>query len=241
MSTARGRRRDRQVLLVRHGESTWNASGRIQGQAPHPGLTLRGVHQASKCARLLAGTTASALYTSDLRRAVQTAAPIGRALGLEPVADPRLRERAFGDLQGMAVSVLDAGRSGIAQGRVADADAAPPGGESVRALYRRASSFLAGALERHGDAEGDLVLVCHGGVIRVLVAWLDGTGPDEMAWCPLGNATVTVRGLRPVPGGPGAGAAPPPSPSGPGAAGTADRATSHLTAPPKEHPCTEPH
>lgn len=223
MRTGHERRGDRRVLLVRHGESTWNASGLIQGQSPGPGLTLWGVHQARRCARSLAGASAAALYTSDLRRALQTAAPIGRALGLEPVADARLRERSFGELEGKGLSALPVGRSGIAGGRVADADAAPAGGESVRQLYRRASSFLADTLERHlgagGHGGGDLVLVCHGGVVRVLAAWLDGVGPDEMAWCPLGNATVTVR----TAGSTRSGAGHPP-----------------LTATTKEQPCTPP-
>jgi broad specificity phosphatase PhoE len=134
------------------------------------------------------------VVSSDLRRAAQTAALIGGALGQEVVVDPRLRERSLGTAEGLPSELLGPDRSGVAGGVVVDADAAPAGGESVRQLYERAVACLS---ERLRQGDGDLVLVCHGGVVRVLTAWLAGAGPDGMAWPEVDNGSpVRVAATR---------------------------------------------
>jgi len=186
----------RRLWLVRHGESIWNAAGLVQGQRD-PGLSPAGHEQAARCARLLAVQgRPEALYSSDLRRAVETAAPIAKALGLPVCIDPRLRERSLGDAEGVPSASLGPRRSGIDGARVADADAAPEGGESVRQLYARAAACVAQILASH---RGDVVLVCHGGVVRVLLAWLDGIAPEEMTWPVIENAAPIRRDLRRAP------------------------------------------
>lgn len=192
-------RATRTLWLVRHGESTWNALGLCQGQRPGPRLTGHGRRQAHRCARVLAGEPIGLLVTSDLERAAETAAAIGATLGLAPVPDAGLRERALGSAEGLPVASLDAGRSGVSAGRVVDADAAPEGGESVRQLYGRVVTCVSRRLQ---EGEGDLALVCHGGVIRVLQAWASGQGPESMAWPEVDNAqpsrwVVTVPPVRP--------------------------------------------
>ena len=185
--------RHRRLWLVRHGESTWNASGLVQGHLD-PGLSGSGREQADRCARsLAAGPRADvALYASDLRRALETAAPIAKALGLAVRVEPELRERSLGDAEGRPNALLDTTRSGIEGGRVVDADSAPDGGESVRQLYERAVRCASRILSTHG---GDVVFVCHGGVVRVLLAWLDGVEPDEMTWPEIQNAAPILRNL----------------------------------------------
>lgn len=185
------RARPRRLWLVRHGESTWNALGLVQGQVALPTLSALGIRQARACARALAGESITALYASDLRRALQTAAPIGRSLGLEVNIDPRLRERSLGTAEGTPSALLGPDRSGIAGGRVVDADAAPESGESVRQLYARATECAAELLREVDD--GDVALICHGGVVRVLLAWIDGVTPDEMAWPDVANGDAVVR------------------------------------------------
>ncbi|HWJ97628.1 MAG TPA: histidine phosphatase family protein, partial [Acidimicrobiales bacterium] len=87
------------LLLVRHGESIWNADGRWQGQADPP-LSERGQEQAAAAAASIG--TVDVLVTSDLERAADTGAIIGRILGIEPVlVEPRLRERDAGSLSGL--------------------------------------------------------------------------------------------------------------------------------------------
>lgn len=190
-------RATRTVWLVRHGESTWNALGLCQGHHPGPALTARGWRQARRCAAALAHEPIGLLATSDLRRAAETAAPIGAALGLTPTVDPRLRERSLGDAEGRPSAALESRWSGVADGRVVDPDAAPAGGESVRQLYRRVVECVAELL---GQGTGDLVLVCHGGVVRVLRAWVAGVGPEAMDWPDVRNA-LAVRCVVPVPEG----------------------------------------
>lgn len=190
MKLGEGGGESRQVWLVRHGESTWNAKGIVQGQLD-PGLSASGRQQALLCARILAGQAEpEALYSSDLRRALESAAPIAQAVGLEVRVEPELRERSLGDAEGRPDTMLGAERSGVERGRVVDADAAPEGGESVRQLYDRAASCAARILASH---RGDVVLVCHGGVVRALLAWLDGVAPDEMAWPDVENGVPIVR------------------------------------------------
>lgn len=177
---------------MRHGESTWNALHLVQGQADAPGLTEHGRAQASRLAKELIGAGACQLYSSDLRRALETAAPIAQALGTSVHVDQALRERALGDAEGKPSSLLGPDRSGHVGGGVVDADAAPPGGESIRELYARATSCAARLLESNSE---DLVLVTHGGVVRVLLAWLDGIGPDDMAWADVANGSCTERAV----------------------------------------------
>ena len=191
LSEPLAQRGQRRLWLVRHGESTWNVLGLAQGHMDVPTLTRRGAEQARRCARLLAGKPVGAIVSSDLQRAAQTALPIGRSLHLPVSLDRRLRERSLGSAEGTPFAVLGSDQLGIAGGRVVDADAAPPEGETVRQFYTRLTACLNGLLSSHPD--GDLVLVCHGGVVRVVLAWLDGIGPEEMAWPEVTNGMVVDR------------------------------------------------
>lgn len=190
----------RRVWLVRHGESDWNVDGLAQGQAPGPVLTALGTAQCERVARVLAGCPIRVIYASDLGRAHQSAAIVGQRLGVPIVLESALRERALGRAEGRPSTWLIPS-SGIRDGRVEDPDRAPLGGETVRELYGRVAAF-ASSFEPD-DPDGDAVLVTHGGVIRVLLAWARGSGPDDMAWPPVGNGTV-VPCVLPAPDAPGA-------------------------------------
>lgn len=180
----------RRLWLVRHGETTWNARGLAQGHTSEPSLTERGLRQADRSARILASEPIVAVITSDLHRAVQTAAPIARALDLDVIEEPRLRERSLGTAEGTPAALIPGEQTGIVRNVVVDADAAPPDGESVRQLYGRAVGIVT---ELAGDGpDGDVAVVCHGGVIRVVLAWLDGVGPDDMPWPAIANGGVTL-------------------------------------------------
>jgi probable phosphoglycerate mutase len=187
----------RRLWLVRHCETTWDLRGLAAGQAQLPILTARGMHQSRRCADELAAqlkvSPAVAVISSDLRRAVQTARPIARVLGLDLVEDRRLRERSLGAAEGTADEAIDPDGSGLGAGRVVDADRRPRGGESVRDLYRRSTRFMAELLG--GLPAGDVVLVCHAGVVRVVAAWLDGVGPDGMPWPPVELGSVLQRAV----------------------------------------------
>jgi broad specificity phosphatase PhoE len=127
---------DRVLWLVRHGESTWNARGLAQGHDDQARLTSRGLRQARGVAVQLRDRPIRALYSSDLHRALQTAAPLASALGLPVTLDTRLRERCLGVLEGTAAASISPAVSGVSDGRVADPDARPAGGESLRVRRR---------------------------------------------------------------------------------------------------------
>src|SRR5690242_8696605 len=88
------------LLLVRHGETDWNAEGRLQGQTDRP-LNEYGRRQARELAERLAGDGVVAIYASDLSRAKETAEIVGGRLGLPVVVDPDLRERNWGTWEGL--------------------------------------------------------------------------------------------------------------------------------------------
>jgi broad specificity phosphatase PhoE len=131
-------------------------------------------------------------------------------LGLPVHTDSRLRERSLGVLEGSRSTTIGESVTGLAGGLVIDPDTRPPAGESVRDLYLRAAEFcddLAARLRdgRYGreaspwpadpgpaDSGGDVLVIAHGGTVRVLDAYLHGVAVDEMTWRPAGNA-ATVR------------------------------------------------
>lgn len=178
------------LFLIRHGESTWNALGLAQGQRDQARLTRRGHRQAAAAAERFRGRQVRALYASDLRRALETAAAFGRVLGLPAHADARLRERSLGVLEGTASAAISPSVIGVKAGRVTDPDTRPTGGESVRDLYRRAAAFCDDLAAAADNAGGDVVVVAHGGTLRVLQAYLNSVPAEEMSWEPLENTTI---------------------------------------------------
>jgi broad specificity phosphatase PhoE len=185
-----------QLFLVRHGESGWNRAGLLQGQSPDaPGLTGTGQAQAADVAARLTGTGATLVLTSDLRRTAETAAFIARRLGVPVRPEPRLRERAIGAAEGRPSADADVAELGFTGTTVTDPDAAPPGGESLRQLYTRVTGLLSALLADPGGRR--VVLVTHGGPVRVTQAWLAGLTPDQMPWPQVLNCAVLPLSAAP--------------------------------------------
>ncbi|NMI01793.1 histidine phosphatase family protein [Pseudonocardia acidicola] len=181
------------VHLVRHGESTWNAAGRLQGRTPHVPLSERGHAQAAGAAAVLAGRPVGAVLSSDLLRARQSAAPIAAAHGLPVRGEPALREQGHGTWEGRPVAGYAPRLAAAA------ADWAPPGGESARALHARVAAFLAAVLSTR--PAGELVLVTHGETIRAALAVLHGHPAERMPAALPGNGEV-LTARRGTPAGP---------------------------------------
>ena len=184
-----------QVLwLVRHGETDWNAAGLAQGQCDQARLTGRGVRQAWGVVGQLCHRPITALYASDLHRAMETAAPLASVLGLAVSRDARLRERCLGAVEGTATAAISPAVTGLRENRVADPDARPAGGESLRDLYRRVAAFAVDLAARRlpggGARAGDVLVVAHGGTLRVLDAYLRGVPVERMSWEPLANGCI---------------------------------------------------
>ena len=179
---------NRTLWFVRHGESTWNADGLVQGQARGPVLSIKGRKEAARLSEDLGDLRVGSIHTSDLERARETAAIVGRAWRVPLHIHTALRERSFGDAEGRPLGELDPMASGIQLDRVVDADARPPGGESLRELYARVTAFISELEVREPD--GDVLIVTHGGVIRVAEAYGSGIEVDDMTWDPVPNASV---------------------------------------------------
>jgi broad specificity phosphatase PhoE len=144
------------ILLVRHGQSEWNATGRWQGQADPP-LTDFGRVQALEAARALGAV--DAIWASDLDRAAVTAQVISESLGVGPVVlDPDLRERDAGEWSGLTREQIEEQYPGYLQDGMR-----PPGWEPDAALLARALRAVRRiAREVPG---GDVVAITHGGLI----------------------------------------------------------------------------
>ena len=137
------------LLLVRHGETDWNADGRLQGQTDRP-LSDYGREQALQLADDLQGEGFDAIYSSDLSRARETAEIVGARLGLRVELDPDLREKDWGNWEGL---------TSVERDRVEFV------GESTEAHQERTLRALRRLSERHpGDAR--ILVVTHGGSMR---------------------------------------------------------------------------
>ena len=157
----------RQVLIIRHGRSTWNAEHRWQGWLDAP-LTDQGVEQAAVRARELAhdGVNPRVVYSSELGRARRTAEIVAAHLEVPVITDPGFRERGGGKWQGHTADEIEARWPDLfAQWRRGKL-AAPPGGETDDVMLARFDAALARALAHVG--RGQLVVVTHGGVLRTV-------------------------------------------------------------------------
>jgi broad specificity phosphatase PhoE len=156
------------VLLIRHGESLWNAEGRWQGQADPP-LTDLGRRQAIAAAQRLG--VVDEIVASTLERALETAMLVSDQLGIGPVhPDPRLRERHAGEWQGLTRAEIDAGWPGfLGSGR------RPDGWEPDEELLVRVLAALIDLAATVGT--GDALVFTHGGVIRAVERAFDAKSP----------------------------------------------------------------
>jgi probable phosphoglycerate mutase len=150
-----------------------------------------GHRQAQAVARRLAGRSLVGLYTSDLLRASQTAAPIAAACGLEAQPDQRLRERNFGEFEGGFYDELQR-TSPLLHDRMLsrDLDFDMGGGETIPVLYRRVSDALTDVARRH--AEGTVVVVTHGGVLDCGYRLATGLALDAPRTFGLFNASLNT-------------------------------------------------
>ena len=154
------------LCMVRHGETAWNAEGRVQGQLDIP-LSDTGHAQARALARALAEEKFDALYSSDLARVQQTARPLASLLHMSPVLDARLRERHYGIFQGMTYTEA---RERMPEDflRFKNKD---PGydfrtGESLHAFSDRVMGFVKELLEK--ERGRNVLVFTHGGVLEIL-------------------------------------------------------------------------
>lgn len=161
----------KRLLLARHGQTSWNALGRLQG---HTDIELddTGRDQARALAASLAGTDIAQVVTSDLSRARETGSIVAEALGLgAPLVEPELRERRFGVFEGLTRDEISV-RHPEHWRAWTQSTKEPPGGEAVVDAVARMSRVL----RKIADAStGPVLVVSHGGLMRLWLMNLLGT------------------------------------------------------------------
>jgi Fructose-2,6-bisphosphatase len=181
-------------LLVRHGQSTWNQERRIQGQLDPP-LSDEGRRQAAQLGRRLAGRKFAGFYSSDLKRATETAQLVGESLGIDPLPMAELREIYLGQWEGLRTEDLatrfpEAWASWTEE---PDWDLVP-GGEGSAAFEARVGATLDTLFNRH--TQGDVLLVTHGGVIQIALHNVVGRPGRGIFPFRIQNASVSVLERR---------------------------------------------
>ncbi|GGC61787.1 histidine phosphatase family protein [Chelatococcus reniformis] len=180
------------LYFVRHGETDWNAAGRLQGRRDTE-LNATGRRQAEASGRalraLIAAPAELAYVSSPLRRARATMEGLRHAIGLAPAAyalDERLMELSFGRWEGLTWREIRTGQPRLHGERKARIwDFVPPGGESYADLAARLTPFVR-------DLVRDTVIVSHGGVARALAAGLAGVATAEAVKLDIWQGRVLV-------------------------------------------------
>ncbi len=201
-----------EVVLVRHAQPDWEPDGLA---VDHPALTCFGREQARRTAAALAAEPFDHLYVSPLRRAVETAAPIAEALGMEAQQVAWLGELRLPKMEGKTAEEV---QEFFGEARARDLElqwAGMPGGESFRHFYERVSSGIEDLLtETHGmqvhfnsghriwhvpDAEGRVLVVAHEGTNAVILSHLLGIEP--VSWAPMrfSSAWTGISRVRTIP------------------------------------------
>lgn len=183
------------ILLIRHGETAWNAERRLQGQLDVP-LNAHGERQAAALTQGLAGEALDAVYCSDLQRTRQTASGLAATRGLPLQQDASLRERCYGGFEGLLYAELEARfpaeyAAWLAREPDAPFPAGASQGETLRAFAERAVTAvlrLAEAARRDGLRR--IAIVSHGGVLESVYREVHGLGHLPPRDFPIPNAGI---------------------------------------------------
>ena len=166
------------LYLIRHGETPWNVEGRYQGQLDPP-LNERGRQQAQETARRLAPLGFEAIYSSDLKRAFQTAEALARETGLPIQIDPRLREINQGQWQGVLIDDICARwPQELHSWRHEPWQHQPPGGERLEQVQARLFAAIDEIVARH--PQGPMAIFSHKLPIALLKIRYQGCPPGEL-------------------------------------------------------------
>jgi 2,3-bisphosphoglycerate-dependent phosphoglycerate mutase len=177
------------LYCVRHGESTYNLEGRLQGQSDEPRLSPLGQKHAAALAATLGQLQIDAIYASPLKRAMETARPLSDRLKLPIQTDNRLKEINIGVFQGtLAAELADRFPQEATRWRSQDPDYRIPGGESRRDLMLRASAAFE---DIFAAGHRQVIVVAHGGVLAAAFKALVGV-PAERNPFMLYNGSISM-------------------------------------------------
>lgn len=184
----------KKIILVRHGETDYNQQGKIMGWLDIP-LNQAGKLQAQLAATSLKTEKIDAIYSSDLKRASQTAQEIADTHGLTPILTNKLRERQLGVLQGKTWDEVNLNHKIIVEklDDAADLDWKAHQGESYRELWNRVDSILQQIIQQH--PEGNVIIITHGGTKAAILKILRLVKLDE--YIRFNNSGITVIEKKP--------------------------------------------
>ena len=181
------------ILLIRHGETAWNAVRRLQGHIDIP-LSPTGERQAEALARALAAEPLEAIISSDLGRALQTAQAVAEHHPQLPLhTDPGLRERGYGAFEGLLYTeIAERYPVEFAEWQARDVDAVMPAGdrvaESFRQFFQRCQDGIARWAERY--PQQSILIVAHGGVLECAYRAARGLSIDGPRDFQVKNASI---------------------------------------------------
>ena len=178
------------LFLVRHGETEWNAVGKIQGVSDIP-LNEKGFSQAGKIGEYLSPIKPGAIYSSNLVRAVETATAIAAHHDMPIIQKVELQELNYGEWEGLTKPEIEAnnGISSWKNFRDDPLNNRPPGAETIESLFERSKSIFSEIINSYQS--GEVIVVSHGGCISALLAI--ALGGQKEAWIPiwLGNTSLS--------------------------------------------------
>jgi 2,3-bisphosphoglycerate-dependent phosphoglycerate mutase len=176
------------ILAIRHGETAWNVDGRIQGQLDVP-LNAIGRWQVHRLALAVSDESIDAIYSSDLLRAFETAQAVARGCGRPIATDPGLRERGFGEFEGLSYTEINQRWPEMAERwRRRDPTFGAPGGETLNNFYARSIATATRLAALHPGQT--IALVSHGGVMDCLYRAASRIALDAPRSWQLGNAAI---------------------------------------------------
>lgn len=181
------------LLIVRHGETDWNADARVQGFSDIP-MNAAGRAQVQRTAAALANDTIAAVYSSDLSRARDTGVILAARHELPVSEVPALRERCWGAWEGRSLTELAVEDPENYASLRAGQWVTPDGAEDYESLQSR----IAGAIESIAAAHADqsVIIATHGGPVKVITAWVLGAPVSAHNAMRIGNASVTTIIVR---------------------------------------------
>ena len=179
------------LLLIRHGQTDWNAAGRWQGHADIP-LNETGQAQAQALAQRLTNWQIDTLYSSDLQRAAATAHIIGQHLGLSPILNPQWRERDLGEFEGLTSEEIQArfphrlNGNGVIE---------PQQGEKFITVRERVAAAAETIIAQHPNQT--VAIVSHGGVLFSYISHVLNIPPTHFAPFSLrGNTGLSIVQIK---------------------------------------------
>lgn len=197
----------RHVIMVRHGQARNNVKRMLAGRMDGVPLTPEGVRQAEHAAKMLASAGVSAIYSSPIERAAETARMISEACGVPVVVDERLTEIDMGKFTGMTFEEVVSGHDDIfAKFYGGDVEIAHKGVETFEQVRRRVTGIVSEVVSGGGSAggeggaddndddddDGNAVLVTHMDPIKAMLGEIAGISPERLLHAEIANAALNV-------------------------------------------------